>query len=231
MARISTYIQDTDLQGNDKVIGTDATGSRTRNFSLLSIGKYLNKSGALAVARQVLFNFQADVTNRAYYGSVSYENGGAGTLQGTTELILSKFTAANVGVDKVLTYGIGKNVVIFNPYKLNDFAEYKVLNVADWVDDASFMKITLQYVTGTGSFLDGETFGFAFFKDAIDSHYEHVQSTSSAVWTIVHNLNKKPSITIVDSADTEVIGEIQYIDQYTAQVTFIAPFKGKAYCN
>ena len=230
MARISTYIQDTDLQASDKVIGTDSTGARTRNFSLLSIGRYLNKSGALAVARQVLFNFQEDITTRAR-GSVSYETGGLGTLQSTTELIVSKLTASSVAVDQLLTYGIGKNVAIFNPYKLNDFAEYKVLTVADWVDDSGFMKITLQYVTGTGSFLDGETFGFAFFKDATDSYYEHVQSTSSAVWTIVHNLNKKPSITIVDSADTEVIGEIQYIDQYTAQVTFIAPFKGKAYCN
>lgn len=230
MARISTYIQDTDLQGNDKVIGTDATGSRTRNFSLLSIGKYLNKSGALAVARQVLFNFQADVTNRAYYGSVSYENGGTGTLQGTTELILSKFTAANVGVDKVLTYGIGKSVVIFNPYQLNDFAEYKVLNVVDWVNDTSFMKITLQYVTGTGSFIDNQTFGFAFFKEA-DAHYEHNQTTTAAVWNVTHNLNKKPSVTVVDSADTTVAGEVHYIDQNTVQLTFKAPFKGKAYFN
>jgi hypothetical protein len=230
MARISTYIQDTDLQGTDKVIGTDSTGAKTRNFSLTSIGRFLNKSGVLAVARQVLFNFQEDVTTRVR-GSVSYETGGLGTMQSTTELILSKLTASSVAVDQLLTYGIGKNVVIFNPYKLNEFSEYRVLDVTEWDQDASFMKIRLSHVAGYGSFLDGETFGFAFFKDAADVHYEHVQSTSSAVWTINHELNKKPAITVVDSADTEVVGELQYIDLNTAQITFNAAFKGKAYCN
>lgn len=231
MARISTYIQDTDLQGTDKVLGTDATGSRTRNFSLTSIGKYLNKSGALAVARQVLFNFQEDISVPRVRGSVSLENGGLDTFQNTVTLIFHKLNAGSVAVDKVLEWGEGKNVVIFNPYQLNDFADYKVISAVEWTQDSSFMELTLQYSSGTGNWYDGETFGFAFYKDTSDLHYTHTQTTSSATWNIQHGLNKYPSVVVVDSANRQVFCQAEYIDTNNLTLTFSAAFKGKAFCN
>lgn len=63
------------------------------------------------------------------------------------------------------------------------------------------------------------------------SHYTHTQIKSSKVWIIPHNLNKFPSITIVDSANTVVVGNIEYIDNNTAIVSFSAEFSGKAYLN
>jgi hypothetical protein len=61
--------------------------------------------------------------------------------------------------------------------------------------------------------------------------YTHTQGIASQTWLIIHNLGKKPSITIVDSADSVVEGEIQYVDENRALVTFKSAFKGKAYCN
>lgn len=61
--------------------------------------------------------------------------------------------------------------------------------------------------------------------------YTHTQGIASQTWLIVHNMNKKPSITIVDSADSIVEGEVQYVDENRALVTFKSAFKGKAYCN
>lgn len=46
-----------------------------------------------------------------------------------------------------------------------------------------------------------------------------------------HNLNAYPSVTVVDSAGTVVIGEVQYIDANTLVVRFLAPFSGKLYLN
>ena len=231
MARISTYIQDTDLQGTDKVLGTDATGQKTRNYDLKSIGKYLNKSGVLAVARQVLYNFQEDVSVPRARGSVSLENGGITTLQGTTTLIMHKLNASSDATDQVVQWGVGKNVIIFNPYKLNDFADYKVLSAVDWTQDNSFMKLTLQHVSGTGDWFDDQTFGFAFYKDAVDLNYTHNQTIASATWTISHNLNKFPSVTVVDSANRQVFCQAEYIDANNLTLTFSAAFKGKAFCN
>ena len=64
-----------------------------------------------------------------------------------------------------------------------------------------------------------------------DKHYAHTQSVASAEWNITHNLVKFPSITVVDSAGTTVIGEEQMIDLNTVKLTFSAPFSGKAYLN
>lgn len=61
--------------------------------------------------------------------------------------------------------------------------------------------------------------------------YTHHQLASSDTWNINHNLGKYPSITIVDSAGTMVMGDILYIDENNLQVSFSSAFSGKAYLN
>ena len=63
------------------------------------------------------------------------------------------------------------------------------------------------------------------------THYVHTQGVASDVWTINHNLNKKPSITVVDTADNVVEGAEKYIDENTIEIYFNGSFKGKAYLN
>lgn len=64
-----------------------------------------------------------------------------------------------------------------------------------------------------------------------DKTYVHTEGTAQATWTIVHNLNKFPTIAIVDSGDHTVFGAIDYIDNNSCTVSFNAPISGKAYCN
>lgn len=66
---------------------------------------------------------------------------------------------------------------------------------------------------------------------ASHSTYTFTQSPASATWTIVHNLAAFPSVEIVDSAGTRVIGDITYIDNNSLTVQFVAAFGGKAYLN
>ena len=61
--------------------------------------------------------------------------------------------------------------------------------------------------------------------------YIHRQQTAAAVWTINHNLRCYPSVTVVDSADSKVTGDVDYIDENTLTVSFVAPFSGSAYLN
>lgn len=61
--------------------------------------------------------------------------------------------------------------------------------------------------------------------------YTHEQAVSAEEWTINHNMNKKPSVTIVDSANTYVLGEVEYLDKNALVVRFKFPFKGKAHLN
>ena len=53
----------------------------------------------------------------------------------------------------------------------------------------------------------------------------------SDTWTITHDLNCYPSVTVVDSSGDVVEGSIQYISSDELVVTFSAPFSGVAYLN
>jgi hypothetical protein len=66
-------------------------------------------------------------------------------------------------------------------------------------------------------------------SNTLTNRLEFVQGTASATWLITHTLGGKPQVTIVDSADTHVFGEVQYIDNTQISVTFSAAFSGKAY--
>jgi predicted flavoprotein YhiN len=57
------------------------------------------------------------------------------------------------------------------------------------------------------------------------------QAIASNEWTINHSLNKKPSVTVVDSADTVVVGEVSYETNSRIVIKFEATFSGKAYLN
>jgi hypothetical protein len=61
--------------------------------------------------------------------------------------------------------------------------------------------------------------------------YNHDQAVASNTWVINHNLNKYPSVTITDSANDEVEGEVRYNGLNSLTVRFSAPFSGKAYLN
>ena len=64
-----------------------------------------------------------------------------------------------------------------------------------------------------------------------DKYYAHVQGVANATWNITHNLNKFPSVSVIDSDNKLVVGEVQYQDQNNLTVTFSGSFSGKAYIN
>ena len=64
-----------------------------------------------------------------------------------------------------------------------------------------------------------------------DKNYVHDQIASSKTWTINHNLNKYPSVMVVNSAGTVALGEITYTSLNQVVITFSAQFSGKAFLN
>ena len=55
------------------------------------------------------------------------------------------------------------------------------------------------------------------------------QPAPSTTWNITHSLGGRPSITVVDSAGTVVIGEVTYISDSQIRVEFTSAFSGFAY--
>lgn len=57
----------------------------------------------------------------------------------------------------------------------------------------------------------------------------HTQGQASTTWVVTHTLGGKPSVTIVDSADTVVVGEVTYNSNSEVEVNFTSAFSGFAY--
>ena len=64
-----------------------------------------------------------------------------------------------------------------------------------------------------------------------DKDFTYIKNTPDKIWDITHNLDKYPSVTIVDSAGSVVMGDITYTSKSALTVTFSAAFSGKAYLN
>lgn len=64
-----------------------------------------------------------------------------------------------------------------------------------------------------------------------DKNFIHNQKTASSVWAINHLLSKLPSVTVIDSANNVVIGDVVYIDNDNISIVFSSEFSGKAILN
>ena len=59
----------------------------------------------------------------------------------------------------------------------------------------------------------------------------HTQTVAASTWTVTHNLGKYPSVSIVDSANEEVMGEVEHVNDNSLTIKFSAAFSGKAFIN
>jgi len=64
-----------------------------------------------------------------------------------------------------------------------------------------------------------------------DKNYVHDQNSPSNSWIITHNLNKNPAVSVVDSAGTLIICDVQYDSNNQVTLTFDSSTSGKAYFN
>jgi hypothetical protein len=75
----------------------------------------------------------------------------------------------------------------------------------------------------------GEWPGVPFFTAGANQRHIHTQSAVSATWTITHLLGGRPSVSVVDSSGTVVVGEVRYDSNTVVTVLFTTPFSGYAY--
>ena len=64
-----------------------------------------------------------------------------------------------------------------------------------------------------------------------DKYFVFEQTTASNVWSVNHNLQKKPSVATVDSSGAVVYGHVEHLSDNELKISFKYPFSGKAYCN
>jgi hypothetical protein len=63
-----------------------------------------------------------------------------------------------------------------------------------------------------------------------DKYFEQAFTNLSSV-VVNHELNKKPSVTVINSAGDQVIGEVEYHGLNSLTLTFSSSFSGTVVCN
>lgn len=61
--------------------------------------------------------------------------------------------------------------------------------------------------------------------------YRHLQNTPLTTWTIVHNLNFYPNVTVFNTANDQVEGSIVHTNETTLVITFSSATAGKAHLS
>lgn len=64
-----------------------------------------------------------------------------------------------------------------------------------------------------------------------DKHYTQEVRIASDKWEIPHNLNKHPSVTVINDFGREVVGDIEHVDLNNIVIHFSAEFSGVVICN
>lgn len=57
------------------------------------------------------------------------------------------------------------------------------------------------------------------------------QTIPLSVWTVPHNLNKFPSVSVVDTLGNLIYPDVSYVDSNIVQITHGSAFAGLAYLN
>lgn len=247
MARISTYPVDQNPGGADILLGTDASGGTdaTKNFrisdiSLIIINDFLANSN---------WRFNIDAVAAADLRATLFfpAGGGDNTSWSTiTTLRATLFMANGTNAQPYLQYLLTNDPVTGQPsvnnlIKItdrNDLSSFGVFTFTSLtlVSNATGMHIYdigVNFNKGSGAIQSKHIYGINIDTSdaATDKTFEFTQVTPSTTWDVTHNLNKFPSITVVDTGETVVIGSYNYTSKNNVTLTFSAAFAGKAYLN
>lgn len=241
MARISSYALDAVPELSDKVIGTDMrpnAAQRTKNYSLREIIKLYNEKGMIAVADQIIFKWQSDLSKGRKPGTISFENGGGSNnkIEIIADLIISKQNSGGRLIDKFFELFKNKEIILAEVNEVNNFGVFILANLIDEYEPGFFKAQFVLKKTGGAGMANGTInpdahYILSEFGVEGDKHFEFTQNQAVTTWSINHNLEKNPSVSISSFGGTVAEAKINYIDKNNLTITFNAAFSGKAYLN
>mgnify|MGYP000123463244 CR=1 FL=1 len=234
MAIINSYPNDINIQDKDAWIGTDSQNRQTKQYTAEAIAKYLNIKGRVSIAGQINYKFVDTPFDGSGTMAFAAGNGDGTPFSNITEFKISKNDLSSRRVVAYLQFLVGQEILIVNQDSPESFGHYTVNTYSVDANNDQYYTITLSFLAGNGSInIDNfyDIVNFTFGDNAGDKTFVYDQAVPATTWTVQHGLNKFPSITVVDSAKTVVIGDYIYVDNNNVILEFSAPFAGKAYFN
>ena len=237
MARLSTYAIDTSVEKSDKLIGSNASGA-TKNFVVQDISSYLRSSNSAGVGGQVVYLYHdANYNNHTsrQVGTITFLANGESNSPFSTlsAMVASKYPNSQTNqVGAFLLTLVNIKIIISDTENQNNFGIYYVESITQNTSLADFYDISLVFIQGNGNFQTLQSYSISAFV-AGDKNFVTNNTTFSAntATTITHTLGKFPAVTVVDSAGTHVVGDVQHINVNSLTITFKTTFTGKIYVN
>tara|TARA_R110000764_G_C10882879_1_gene369311 strand:+ start:21 stop:743 length:723 start_codon:yes stop_codon:yes gene_type:complete len=240
MAKISTYPISTPVVDADKWIGTDSKNlNQTKNFTAADVALYLNNKGKVE-SDSLRYKYQNWITgDDRENGTISFAASNAGdtvAFNTITTFMLSKFVKSLVDVSSFYTNPlIGSQVMISQSNNTSEFGIYAWNSSAQDGVETNFYDIGLTFVTGNGTLKKNQDYFISLLQydtasSVGDKNFTETVSLSTT-WTVNHNLNKYPAVSILDTAGTEVYGQIDYVSLTQVVITFVLPVAGRVTCN
>lgn len=229
MAIGNYYPIDLSISDNDLFLGTNGNRNNTVNYTAQAIADYLNTNAKVSIGGQLSFKFD---TVPGVAKTISFSSGGGDNtpFSSITELVVSATDLSGANVTVFLDYLKGTEILLAQQNQPNAFGHYNVINYVG-TGAPDFYTLYLQYIGGNASILENKYYDLVQFNLSNDKTYVFTQGAPATVWTIQHNLNKFPSVSVVNINNVLMYGEVTYIDANNLTITFSAGFSGKAYMN
>jgi hypothetical protein len=164
------------------------------------------------------------------FGEFNIQVGGP-AFSSVTKLRFSHFNSNQDNISAYLNYFDGLFIMLTQTDNQNIFAQYGAQVSSSASNSIDF---SLTFREGNGVLTQGKHYALSFSpKGQTDKNFTspNINFQTGTAKTIVHNLNKFPSVTTVDSGQSQVVGDIQHIDLNSFKITFKASFQGKVYAN
>lgn len=229
MARLGRYPTDENVTSTDKMLGTDTAGA-TKNFPLNSVADFFSKSNSIKIGGQLVYKFQPTLSD-VIAGDFSVDGGNNVSMSAITAFSVHKAVDSNTSVESILSRIFDNRFRVYGVTDLNDYYDFEVTRIEDHPEISNAYKVTVVSISGNANSTFTEDEHYAFSPATGDKSYTHSQGTPSATWEITHNLGKKPSVTVQDSANNDVVGEVTYNTDQKLTITFSGAFSGTAHLN
>jgi len=232
MPIINSYPQDIDIQDKDAWIGTDYATRGTKQYTADAVANYLNQKGKVSIAGQIAYKFIDTLFGGVGTMALSPDNGTS--FSAITGFKISKDNLSGKAVVAYLEFLTGQEILIVDQDDPESFGHYTINAYAVDLDNDQYYNLNLSFLGGNGSIkIDSfyDIINFTFGDNAGDKTFIYQQAAPATTWEVQHGLNKFPSITVVDTAKSVVVGNYTYVDNNNVILNFSAAFAGKAYFN
>jgi hypothetical protein len=232
MPKIKDIQADINVTDNDKLLGTDISGS-TRNYLISDISKFFKNTNAAGIAGQFTYQYKLGNLNGGQIG-VTFSSGS--TFQNATSLKVSKFIYGETdSSENLLDIFASSKILVVDIEDQDNYGVYNTTTVTQDSVETDFYDIAISQEKANGSFTNEKFYAIISIGGGSDKHAKfesyYEENTATNPWVVTHGLNKFPSVTVVNRNGVEVYAKVTHDSNNQVTITFSGDTAGKAYFN